>query len=91
MTVLESAVLGRIDDIVPSFGLPEEAMMKIAERDLDANSSIVETDKRRILVSPDIIPYIVKDRTSKDNERGGARDVKLKCEVSRLTAVVFTT
>ena len=72
----ETAVLGRIDDIVPFLGLPEEAMMKIAERDLDANLSIVETDKRRILVSPDIIPYIVKDRTSKDNERGGARDAK---------------
>ncbi len=43
-----------------SYGLPEEAMMKIAEQDLDANLSIVETDKRRILVSPDIIPYIVK-------------------------------
>lgn len=72
----ETAVLGRIDDIVPFLGLPESAMMKIANRDLETNLSIVETDKRRILVSPDIIPYIVKDRTSKDNERGGARDAK---------------
>ena len=72
----ETAVLGRIDDIVPFLGLPESAMMKIANRDLETNLSIVETNKRRILVSPDIIPYIVKDRTSKDNERGGARDAK---------------
>lgn len=72
----ETAVLGRLDDIVPFLGLPEDAMMKIAERELAYNLSIIETDQRRALVSPDIIPYIVKDRTSQDNERGGARDAK---------------
>lgn len=72
----ETAVLGRLDDIVPFLGLPQHAMMKIAERELNYNLNIIETDKRRILVSPDIIPYIVKDRTSQDNERGGARDAK---------------
>lgn len=72
----ETAVLGRLDDIVPFLGLPEDAMMKIAERELVYNLSIIETDQRRALVSPDIIPYIVKDRTSQDNERGGARDAK---------------
>ena len=72
----ETAVLGRLDDIVPFLGLPQHAMMKIAERELNYNLNIIETDKRRVLVSPDIIPYIVKDRTSQDNERGGARDAK---------------
>lgn len=72
----ETAVLGRLDDIVPFLGLPEDAMIKIAERELNYNLSIIETNKRRALISPDILPYIVKDRTSQDNERGGARDVK---------------
>ena len=72
----ETAVLGRLDDIVPFLGLPEHAMMKIAQRELTTNLNIIETDKRRVLISPDIIPYIVKDRTSQDNERGGARDAK---------------
>lgn len=72
----ETAVLGRLDDIVPFLGLPEDAMMKIADRELRYNLGIIETDKRQVLVSPDIIPHIVKDRTSQDNERGGARDAK---------------
>lgn len=72
----ETAVLGRLDDIVPFLGLPEEAMMSIASRELDYNLGVVESSQRRILVSPDIIPYVVKDRTSQDTERGGARDAK---------------
>ena len=72
----ETAVLGRIDVIVPFLGLPRNAMNKIAERSLEYNLSIAETDKRPIFVSPDILPYIVIDRTSDDVERGGARDAK---------------
>ena len=72
----EQAVLGRIDAIVPFLGLPESAISKIAERELKTNIALMETNKRRVLVSPDIIPYIVKDRTSADTERGGARDAK---------------
>ena len=56
--------------------LPDEAMNKIAQKELQFNIDIVETPERRIKVSKDIIPYIVKDRTSKDTERGGARDAK---------------
>lgn len=72
----ETAVLGRLDDIVPFMSLPEDAMAKIAQRELDTNLDVVRTNKRRILVSPNIIPHIVKDRTSQDSERGGARDAK---------------
>ncbi len=74
--VFETAVLGRIDAIVPFKPLPDEAMNKIAQKELQFNIDIVETPERRIMVSKDIIPYIVKDRTSKDTERGGARDAK---------------
>lgn len=74
--VFETAVLGRIDVIVPFKPLPDEAMNKIAQKELQFNIDIVETPERRIMVSKDIIPYIVKDRTSKDTERGGARDAK---------------
>ena len=74
--VFETAVLGRIDAIVPFKPLPDEAMNKIAQKELQFNIDIVETPERRIKVSKDIIPYIVKDRTSKDTERGGARDAK---------------
>lgn len=72
----ETAVLGRIDVIVPFLGLPRMALKQIASRELNYNLSIAETDKRPIFVSPDILPYIVIDRTSKDVERGGARDAK---------------
>lgn len=74
--VFETAVLGRIDAIVPFRPLPDEAMNKIAQKELQFNIDIVETPERRIMVSKDVIPYIVKDRTSKDTERGGARDAK---------------
>ena len=72
----ETAVLGRIDVIVPFKALPKQALSRIAESELKYNLSIAETIDRPILVSPDIIPYIVIDRTSKDAERGGARDTK---------------
>lgn len=72
----ETAVLGRIDVIVPFKALPKQALARIAESELKYNLSIAETIDRPILVSPDIIPYIVIDRTSKDAERGGARDTK---------------
>ena len=72
----ETAVLGRIDVIVPFKALPKRALARIAESELKYNLSIAETTDRPIFVSPDIIPYIVIDRTSKDSERGGARDTK---------------
>lgn len=72
----ETAVLGRIDVIVPFLGLPPTALVTIAKNELDFNLSIAETAKRKILISPDILPYIVIDRTSSDSERGGARDAK---------------
>ena len=71
-----SAVLGRIDTIVPFSPLPEEALEKIARRTLNDVIEVSETKRRRIIVSDDIIPYIVKDRTGSDTEQGGARDVK---------------
>lgn len=74
--LFETAVLGRVDEIVPFHPLPLDAMMKIADRTLRESIEIAQTHKRRILVSDDIIPYIVKDRTSNDTERGGARDAK---------------
>lgn len=74
--LFETAVLGRVDEIVPFHPLPLDAMMKIADRTLKESIEIAQTHKRRILVSDDIIPYIVKDLTSNDTERGGARDAK---------------
>ena len=74
--VFETAVLGRLDAIVPFRPLPPEALEKIARRTLDDIVTAAETDKRRIIISPDVIPYIVLDRTSNDTERGGARDAK---------------
>lgn len=74
--VFETAVLGRIDAIVPFVPLPFKALEKIARQTLRDVIDIGETKDRRIIVSEDIIPYIVKDRTSMDSERGGARDVK---------------
>lgn len=74
--VFETAVLGRVDEIVPFHPLPSAAMEKIAKRTLMEAIETVQTYNRRIIVSDDIIPYIVKDRTSMDTERGGARDAK---------------
>lgn len=74
--LFETAVLGRIDEIVPFHPLPFEAMEKIAKRTLMEAIEVAQTHDRRILVSDDIVPYIVKDRTSNDTERGGARDAK---------------
>lgn len=72
----ETAVLGRLDAIVPFLGLPKHALAKIAQKSLDEGLAVAETDRRPIFISPDIIPYIVIDRTSRDTERGGARDTK---------------
>lgn len=72
----ETAVLGRIDVIIPFSPLPRTAMAQIAERELDTNLMVAETQKRQIFVSPDIIPYIIIDKTSNDSEQGGARDAK---------------
>ncbi len=74
--LFETAVLGRVDEIVPFHPLPQSAMEKIAKRTLDEALESAQTYNRRIIVSDDIIPYIVKDRTSNDTERGGARDAK---------------
>lgn len=74
--VFETAVLGRLDAVVPFQPLPMEALEKIARQTLSDIIEGKETDKRRIIVSPDVIPYIIKDRTSMDTERGGARDAK---------------
>ena len=75
-SLFETAVLGRIDEIVPFHPLPYSAMEKIARRTLNESIEAAQTHNRRIIVSDDIIPYIVKDRTSTDTERGGARDAK---------------
>lgn len=74
--VFETAVLGRLDAIVPFHPLPAEALEKIARQTLSDIIEAAETGNRRIIVSDDVIPYIVKDRTSSDTERGGARDAK---------------
>lgn len=74
--IFETAVLGRIDAIVPFRPLPFEALMKIAKRALQNMIDAAQTDTRHIIVSDDVVQYIVKDRTSTDSERGGARDVK---------------
>lgn len=74
--VFETAVLGRIDEIVPFHPLPTEALEKIARRTLNEAIEAAQTRGRKIIVSDDIIPYIVKDRSSGDTERGGARDAK---------------
>lgn len=74
--LFETAVLGRVDEIVPFHPLPSEAIEKIARRTLDDAVESAQTHGRKIIISDDIIPYIVKDRTSKDTERGGARDAK---------------
>lgn len=74
--LFETAVLGRVDEIVPFHPLPTEAMEKIANKTLIEAIETAQTHNRKILISDDIIPYIVKDRTSNDTERGGARDAK---------------
>lgn len=71
--VFETAVLGRLDAIVPFHPLPESALMKIAKRTFDEALSGLDRD---VYVTDDVYSYIVKDRTSSDTERGGARDVK---------------
>lgn len=71
-----SAVLGRIDLIVPFSPLPKVAIAAIVQRELDSDMAIAETRQRRIFISPDIVPHLVIDRTSNDSERGGARDAK---------------
>lgn len=71
-----SAVLGRIDLIVPFSPLPKKAIAQIVQREIDNDLTIAETRNRPIFISPDIVPYIVIDRTSNDSERGGARDAK---------------
>lgn len=71
-----TAVLGRIDLIVPFSPLPKKAIARIVQREIDNDISIAETRHRPIFISPDIVPYIVIDRTSNDSERGGARDAK---------------
>lgn len=77
---LNSAVLGRINAIVPFAPLPDSAYQKIAEREIKRYLPKFETDKRQVLLSPDVIPYITIDHTSSDTERGGARDVKRNVE-----------
>lgn len=74
--LFETAVLGRVDEIVPFHPLPQEAMEKIVQRTLNESIEGAQTHNRKILISDDIVPYIVKDRTSNDTERGGARDAK---------------
>lgn len=71
-----TAVLGRIDLIVPFSPLPKKAIAQIVQREIDNDLTIAETRNRPIFISPDIVPYIVIDRTSNDSERGGARDAK---------------
>ncbi len=77
----ETAVLGRSDDIVPFLGCPEELWWKLQNGILMPNLSIVETDKRRILVSPDIIPYSLRTEPVKTDvgERDAKRNVKSVC------------
>lgn len=72
----ETAVLGRLDRIVPFRGLPDEAMFKIAESFLINSLDVVTTKDRTFCLSPDIIPFVVKDNVSRDTENGGARDAK---------------
>lgn len=74
--LFETAVLGRVDEIVPFHPLPTDAMEKIARKTLFDSIEAAQTHDRKIIISDDIIPYIVKDRTSNDTERGGARDAK---------------
>ena len=74
--VFNSAVLGRIDAIVPFQTLPTDVKSRIANKELERNLDIVRTHNRTIFISKDIIPYVVIDRTTNDSENGGARDVK---------------
>lgn len=75
--VFETAVLGRIDQIVPFHPLPDDALEKIARRTLNEAIELIDSPNRKIIISKDIIPHIVKDRTNTtDTERGGARDAK---------------
>ena len=74
--VFNSAVLGRIDAIVPFQTLPTDVKSRIASKELERNLDIVRTHNRTIFISKDIIPYVVIDRTTNDSENGGARDVK---------------
>lgn len=84
--VFNTAVLGRIDAIVPFQTLPDNVKELIAERELDKNLDVVRTHARTIFVSKDIVPYVVVDRTTNDSESGGARDVK-----RNLRNIVLTT
>lgn len=72
----ETAVLGRIDAIVPFRPLPQDTLTMIATREIQKMFDVVATRDRQVYVSPLVIPYIVKDKTSSDGENGGARDVK---------------
>lgn len=85
--VFESAVLGRLDMVVPFAPLPDKAVSAIATRELRYNLDIVETDKLNVYVSKDVIPHIVIDRTSKDAERGGARDAKRNVKTLALSCL----
>ena len=72
----ETAVLGRIDSIVPFMPLSDDIMGLITKKYLTDNISMKTTLEREFYVSGDVYKYIVQDKTSRDTEFGGARDAK---------------
>lgn len=72
----ETAVLGRIDSIIPFMPLSDEIMGMIVRKYLEETISVNRTPNREFYISDDIYKYIVQDKTSRDTEFGGARDAK---------------
>lgn len=85
----ESAVLGRIDKIVPFMPLDDTIMMGIAGTELFKNLDKIETKKRKVFVSHEVLHYVVRDKLSNNTESGGARDAKRQIYSLALSKVSY--
>lgn len=74
--VFADEILGRLDAIAPFAPLSEEYRKRITLSSLDLNLEEIETDKRIVTISPDIVPFLVRDKVDNSASSGGARDIK---------------
>lgn len=78
-------LLGRVDAIVPFQPLSEETLSKIVTRKLQKLSrEVLRKHGAELLISPRVVPYLVKDNMDTETDSGGARQAlsKLKDEVT---------
>lgn len=81
-------LLGRVDAIVPFQPLSRETMRKIAQQKVDALiRRVLETHDVELVVHPDVIKYLVDEKSSTDSDAGGARAIVSKLESEVASAV----